>query len=115
MGDDATAGKLDRLLDGWAGDRKVACGLAHEDKCRQLCSTWPVPAALARLAPRQPDPRHRYPVRPERRAAVCPARTPPPNPTAAYRFANAGELPTKRLGRRVYVYRPSFASSSRWT
>jgi hypothetical protein len=34
MGDDATASQLDRLLDGWAADGEIACGLAHTDKCR---------------------------------------------------------------------------------
>ncbi len=33
MSDDATASQFDRLLDGWAADRKVMYGLAHGHEC----------------------------------------------------------------------------------
>ena len=31
MGDDTTAGQLDRLLDGWAADGEIACGGGVQD------------------------------------------------------------------------------------
>ena len=39
MGDDATASQLDRLLDGWAADGEITCGLAHTGKCRDCLYT----------------------------------------------------------------------------
>jgi hypothetical protein len=64
MGDDTTASQLDRLLDGWAADRRVQRGPAHEYQCRQRSRTISLGICAVRILTRRdlegtPSPSHR--------------------------------------------------------